>query len=133
MNEIELMKHWLWMQTMEYALNTLKRKVQPRLYPKETYSEWKNLGWQEMQRVIFTYILEYWETPEHEGLYNGNGTIFETGCDLTAQHSGITGKYKQMEVTISWSEVRQFIKKMLAGEPDKQLNLFELLAKEAMR
>lgn len=132
MDNRELMQHWLWMQTMEYALHMLKHECKNHLFPQTRYSEWKNLGWEEMQRVIFTHILERLGTHDFRGNYSG-GSRFEVGHDMQMDSTGVVGKYKDMTVLITWPEVRKFIKTMLAGEPDKQLDLFELLTREAKK
>lgn len=127
----ELMRHWLWMQTMEYALQTVKDRGKGILYPMSKYDEWKHIGWRTIQRDIFNYVLDNWETPTFSGSYSGH-SHYDIGKDLTANGTGVTGEYKDMVVIIKWPEVQRFIKKMLTPE-DKQLDLFELLAEEARR
>lgn len=128
----DLMRHWLWMQTMEYAVRTLKWKYKNRLYPDSKYHENKHIPWQQQQTNIFTHILEHWESPEYSGLGCGDDR-YSVGQHVHMDASGVVGKYKDMEVTITWPEVKAFIRKMLEPEEDKQLTLFELLAKEAMK
>lgn len=132
-NQDDLMKHWLWMQTMEYAVRTLKWKYKNRLYPESKYHENKRIPWQQQQADIFAFILEHWETPEYQGIGCGDDR-YSIGQHLYLDSSGVVGKYKDMEIVLKWSEVKDFIRKMLKGEPEgKQLNLFELLAKEALK
>jgi hypothetical protein len=121
------------MQTMEFALNTVKAEVKWRMYPGDKYEEWKEIGWQTLQQNIFTYALENWKISPNCGKFSGHGR-FDTGYHLEASPAEVKGEYKDMVVVIKWPEVQRFIHKMLSDEvKDKQLDLFELLAQEAMR
>lgn len=113
-------------------MHMLKHECKDHLFPQARYSEWKNLGWEEMQRVIFTYILGNLGTHEYRGNYSGDSR-YSVGQNMHMDSQGVTGEYKDLKVLITWPEVRKFIKMMLAGDPDKQLDLFELLTREAMK
>lgn len=132
MNDQELMRHWLWMQTMEYALSAVKSATKAHLYPIEKYHENKHIDWQTQQKNIFQYVLDNWNTTVNSGMYASHGR-FNTGHHLEASPEGVKGEYKDMVVFIKWPEVRRFIQMMLSeAVKDKQLDLFELLAQEAM-
>jgi len=128
--EDKLIQKWLWMQTMEYALTTLKWEVKERLYPKASYNDWRHLEWEEVQRNIFEHVLEHWKTPEFQG-QSGGHTRFNVGYNLWISNAEIKGGYKTYEVIVTWPEVKQFIKKMLSPEVEaRQINLFDLLIEE---
>ena len=129
--EEKLIQKWLWMQTMEYALRTLKWQYQERIYPQKKYNEWKFIDWKEVQANIFKYALEHWETLDPQGQGSGDSR-FMVGYDLFLDSSRIVGTYKDFKVEILWPEVKQFIKKMLSPEiEERQINLFDLLIGEA--
>ena len=131
MNDQDLMHKWLWMQAMNYGLNELKGRGKAILYPYSEYDKWKFTDWRTIQRNSFEYVLEHWETPSYAGGCSGH-SHYDIGHDLTANGAGVTAEYKDMTVTVKWPEVRKFIEKLLAPE-DRQLDLFEILAREAMR
>ena len=124
----DLIRKWLWMQTMEFALEQLKWHVKPSLYPMETENEWRFEGWGKMQKNIFTYILDDWPDITYSGKASSHSR-YNTGYDLTARPSGVTGEYKNIIIEIKWPEVKRFIKKMLEHDmEDRQTNLLDLLA-----
>lgn len=125
----DLIRKWLWMQTMNYALEQLKREVQWFLYPKDKYHEWKWISWEDMQKILFTYILDNWPISiSCRGSGSGHSR-YDIGYDLSADSKGVTGEYKNMTVEIKWPEVRRFIQKMLSPDmEDRQMNLLDLLA-----
>ena len=129
----ELIEQWLWMQTMNYALGIVKRQYRSVLYPRDKEMEWRFEGWREMQRSIFTHALENWPPRiTYSGASSGHSQ-YEIGHDLTAKPSGVTGEYKNITVEIKWTEVKRFIEKMLEPDmEDRQIDLLELLAKEAI-
>lgn len=124
----DLIRKWLWMQTMEFALEKLKWHVKPSLYPMETENEWRFEGWDKMQKNIFTYVLDNWPDITYSGKSSSHSR-YNTGYDLTARPSGVTGEYKNIIIEIKWPEVKRFIKKMLEPDlEDRQANLLDLLA-----
>lgn len=126
----ELIRKWLWMQTMDFALEQLKWHIKPILYPREKEQEWRFEGWEKMQKNIFTYILDNWPDITYSGKSSSHSR-YDTGYDLTAKPSGVTGEYKSMTIEIKWPEVKRFIRKMLSPDmEDRQIDLIELLAKE---
>lgn len=124
----DLIRKWLWMQTMNYALEQLKWHIKPILYPRETENEWRFVGRDKMQKNIFTYILNNWPDITYSGVASSHSR-YDTGYDLTAKPSGVTGEYKSMTIEIKWPEVKRFIQKMLSPDmEDSQMNLLDLLA-----
>jgi hypothetical protein len=124
----DLIRKWLWMQTMNYALETLKWHIKPDLYPMETENEWRFEDWDKMQKNIFNYILDNWPDITYSGKSSSHSR-YDTGYDLTANNSSVTGEYKNMTIEIKWPEVKRFIQKMLSPDmEDRQMDLIELLA-----
>jgi hypothetical protein len=128
----DLMRYWLWMQAMEYALNALKGKAKAKLYPMSEYDMWKYTGWQELQHNMFRHVLDNWETPSYQGGMSGH-SHYDTGYDITLNGAGVISEYKDMTVTIKWPEIKKFIQELLTPSINiKQLDLFEILAQEAI-
>ena len=129
----DLMRQWLYMQAMNYAVTAVKSSVKRWMYPKEKYEEWKHTGWINIQRECLEYALAHWKTQSWHGSFSGHNR-FEIGLDVQMGPPGVTAKYRDMEVTIPMAQVKSFIREMLAWQPEyKQITMFELLADEASK
>lgn len=128
----DLMRQWLWMQAMEYALGIVIERPKQKLYPGDKFHEWKHIGFTTMRDNCFKVALEtLGKDVAPQGTYSGHSHNY-IGLDIEADHNGVTSKYKDTTVTIKWPEVRKFIEKLLTPE-DRQLDLFEILAREAQK
>ena len=132
MENSELTRHWLWMQAMNKAISIATERPKQKLYPSDKYHEWKHIHFETVQENCLRLALETLgkDVPQ-QGSCSGHGHLF-MGYDVEADHTGVRAKYKEMEVTVSWPEVRKFIEKLLEPE-DRQLDLFEILVREAMK
>ena len=128
-SERELLKKWLYMDTMNYAIETLVSRARTKIYKPKDYNDYKFEDWVEIQGKIFAYILENWETPSRQGMGSGHDR-YSIGYNRTIEGKDVVGKYKDIEVVITWAEVKRFISKVLE-KPDveeRQMDLLELLA-----
>ncbi|WFF73985.1 hypothetical protein [Proteiniclasticum sp. QWL-01] len=127
----DLTNKWLWMQTMNYALDVIKSLHQRTLYPLDTYHEWKHVDYDDQLRNVFEYALTNWETVTYQGK-SSKQDRYSMGYDLTANGKGVSGTYRDYEVQISWGQVQKFIRDMLDWQPeDSQVTMFEFLSTEA--
>ena len=85
----DLIRKWLWMQTMEFALEQVKWSVKPYLYPMEKENEWRYEEWETMQKNIFTYALEHWPDITYSGKSSSHSR-YDIGYDLSADSKGVT-------------------------------------------
>ena len=130
MNHDTLIRQWLWMQAMEFALEDVARQSKTVLFPNKDFHEWKFLGFDKIREQCFRHALDNWETPEYHG-HGASQLHFSTGCDIDLTNTKVTAEYRHVIVTIKWPEVKRFIQKLL--EPQyKQLTLLEMLAEQAM-
>ena len=119
------------MQAMNYALDVVRWIHQETLFPDDKFHEWKHVGFDNMMRTIFEYSLTHWKTVTYQGK-SSKPKRYSMGYDLTATGKGVRGKYRDYEVQIPWEKVQKFIRDMLDRQPeDKQITMFEFLAKEA--
>ena len=129
----DLIRKWLWMQGMNYALEQVKWHVKPYLYPMEKENEWRYEEWETMQKNIFTYALEHWPSFSFSGRHSGHSK-YDIGWDVSISSGMVTSTYKNMTVEIKWPEVKRFIQKMLKPDmEDRQMDLIELLAMEVTK
>ena len=127
----DLMEKWLWMQTMNYALDVIKSLHRRTLYPMDTYHEWKHVDYDDQLRNVFEYALTHWETVTSQGMGSKHNR-FSLGYNLSTGSKGLSGKYRDYEVEISWDKVQKFIRDMLDWRlEDSQVTMFEFLEKEA--
>lgn len=123
----ELIRKWVWMETMNYALDVVRKAHQRAVYPEYD----RDVPYETFLKNIFSYALENWKTISPQGGCSGHDR-FSIGYWFNADSKGVSGEYKSVEVKITWAVVKSFISKML--EPsmeDRQIDLLELLAKEA--
>lgn len=126
----DLLRKWLYMKAMEYAIDMMAREYRRYLYPMDKFHEWK---WEdEIDRKILLYALDHWTTPTYQGSNSGHSR-YSIGLDASINGKGVTATYKDLEASITWPQVKTFVRQMLDYEPeDKQITMFELLSQEAM-
>ena len=125
----DLIRKWVWMETMNYALGIIRNENQRFVYP--DYDSSRGVPYDEFLKNIFTHALENWPTISAQGSCSGHNRL-SIGYWFDADSKGAFGKYKDTSVEISWTVVKNFIKKMI-GEAvkDRQIDLLELLAEAA--
>ena len=132
MENRELIQKWLWMETMNYALQVILNEYKHKVYP--DYEDHRHIGHEEYLKNIYTYAFENWEPVAWQGQGAGHNR-YALGYSHCANTKGVSGDYnhyQRMEVNISWAEVKKFVEKMLQPQmQDRQMNLLELMAEQA--
>ncbi|MDD4096535.1 MAG: hypothetical protein PHP22_09880 [Oscillospiraceae bacterium] len=125
----ELIRKWVWMETMNYALDIIRRAHQRSIYP--DYESYRDVPCEIFLKNIFSYALKNWKSISPQGGCSGHDR-FSIGYWFSADSKGVSGEYKSVEIKITWATVKSFIAKMLEESiDDRQIDLLELLAKEA--
>ena len=127
-----LIRKWLYMETMNFALGIVRGHYQHSVYKDSESSRF--VPFEEFMKNILTYAVENWNVAEinsYTGRASSHGR-YSIGCWIISDTKGLSSKYEGIEIFISWMQVNAFIKKMLIPvEKDRQINLLELLAQEA--
>lgn len=127
----ELIRKWLWMETMNFALTKIYETHRRLVFP-NGYDDFRHLETNEVYRQVFAYALENFEKPGWGGC-GSEHNHYAIGCDFCAMASGAKGRYRHMEILIKWPEAERFMRGMLEDRmEDRQIDLLELLAKEAI-
>ena len=128
----KLMRQYLWMDAMNSAVNMAIRHAKPHVYPDEDFHEWKLIDFEIWQRTCLEYALEHWYRPIYTGSFSGHDK-FSVGWRIEMDSKGVTNKYKDIEILITWDRVKRFIQDLIDWHPDDaQLTMFEFLTQEAI-
>ena len=130
----DAIRTWLWMQAMNYACNDIWRSCKNIAIPDE--NERRFMKFEDLLEKSYRYALNRWdETVRRQSSYSGSGSSenhYSTGCNINSNHKGITAKFKAIEASITWPDVKQFIERLLSPSTmeERQLTMLEILSME---
>ena len=131
----DLIKQWLWMKAAAQALTHIEHAVRNLATPSEHDRRFE--PFETTCRRSYEYALNHWEETvkhisEYSGSSAGNGRFF-LGHDVTTQKNKTTAKYRDIEVTVTMTEIRRLIEYMLKAPEmeERQMTMFDMLVEQA--
>lgn len=132
MNLNDNVRAWLYIETVNYGIETLARENSYLLYPPEKEKEWLSEDFEERRKELFNYICNTDElrTPIHVG-QSSLHYRYSIGQDIYADKKGVYGTYRNVKQSFTWNEIISIIKELLKEEPVReQMNMLDFLAEE---
>ena len=118
---------WLWMEAAQFGIKQL-------IWANCIHFRLPGKSWEyeaDYQRKTLQYCLNNWKecrqkTISHQSGQGSGHTETSIGWDTNLSAKGIVARFRHLEVSVSWNEVKAVTEAILTQ--DKQITLFELLA-----
>lgn len=132
----DLIRQWVWMDTMAFACHEILHDCKYEVVANER--ERLDMPWDELCEKSFRYALKNWDScvrhrkSRCSGSHSGHNH-YSLGYAFDTSTKGFTGRYKSLEVTITYDEARKFVENMLSPESleNRQMTMLDLLAASA--
>jgi len=133
----DAIRTWLWMRAMNSACNEIWRCCKNAAVPDE--KDRRFMKFEDLLEKSYQYALDHWDETIHRASSLSGSASGEnhycTGCWINADHRGVTAEFRNrgLTVTITYSEVRHFIERLLRPPTveERQMTMLEILSREA--